>query len=32
MISKGIEKMVTKVTKLHALIISQLDVTIAVTI
>lgn len=31
MISKGIEKTVTKVTKLHALIIRQLGVTFAVT-
>lgn len=32
MISKGIEKTVTKVTKLHALIIRELRVTFAVTI
>lgn len=31
MISKEIEKTVTKVTKLHALIIRQLDVTFVVT-
>ena len=31
MISKEIEKTVTKVTKLHSLIIRQLDETIAVT-
>lgn len=30
MMSKGIEKTVTKVTKLHALIIKQLGVTFAV--
>lgn len=32
MISKGIEKTVTKVTKLHSLIINELRVTFAVTI
>lgn len=32
MISKGIEKTVTKVTKLHSLIINELCVTFAVTI
>ena len=31
MISKGIEKTVTKVTKLHSLIINELRVTFAVT-
>ena len=32
MFSKGIEKTVTKVTKLHSLIINELCVTFAVTI